>query len=42
MNRWKPNSTVATVVERINNSNEQNEREFLFVHEVRDGKKVYN
>ncbi|MFT6201991.1 MAG: ADP-ribose pyrophosphatase YjhB (NUDIX family) [Shewanella psychromarinicola] len=37
--RWKPNVTVATVVER---TSQQNNKEYLFVHEVRDGKKVYN
>ena len=37
--RWKPNVTVATVVER---TNQQNEKEYLLVHETRDGKKVYN
>jgi ADP-ribose pyrophosphatase YjhB (NUDIX family) len=37
--RWKPNVTVATVVER---TNQQNEKEYLLVHEIRDGKKVYN
>lgn len=39
MIRWKPNATVATVVERVNS---RNEKEFLLVHEIRDGKKVYN
>jgi ADP-ribose pyrophosphatase YjhB (NUDIX family) len=39
MNRWKPNATVATVVERTNSNNE---KEYLFVHEIREGKKVYN
>jgi len=42
MNRWKPNSTVATVVERTNSDNERDEKEYLFVHEIREGKKVYN
>ena len=37
--RWKPNVTVATVVER---TNQQHEQEYLIVHEVREGKKVYN
>ena len=39
MTRWKPNTTVATVVARVN---EQSETEYLLVHEVRDGKAVYN
>jgi ADP-ribose pyrophosphatase YjhB (NUDIX family) len=39
MNRWKPNVTVATVVERINTNGEA---EYLLVHETRDGKNVYN
>jgi ADP-ribose pyrophosphatase YjhB (NUDIX family) len=39
MNRWKPNVTVATVVERINT---KGETEYLLVHETRDGKNVYN
>lgn len=39
MERWKPNVTVATIVERINS---QNVKEYLFVHETRDGNNVYN
>lgn len=39
MKRWKPNTTVATVVERTNT---QSETEYLLVHEIRDGKEVYN
>jgi ADP-ribose pyrophosphatase YjhB (NUDIX family) len=42
MNRWKPNSTVATVVERTNSDSGKDEKEYLFVHEIREGKKVYN
>ena len=39
VHRWKPNVTVATVVTRLN---QYNEVEYLFVHEIRDGKEVYN
>ncbi len=39
MNRWKPNVTVATVVERENTNGE---KQYLLVHEVREGKAVYN
>lgn len=44
MNRWKPNVTVATVIERtvtcpITFTPKQ---EYLLVHETRDGKNVYN
>ena len=42
MKRWKPNSTVATVVERTTRKNGKDEKEYLFVHELREGKKVYN
>lgn len=38
MERWKPNVTVATVISRVN----QGITEYLMVHEVRDGKAVYN
>lgn len=38
MNRWKPNVTVATVIERITDEH----KEYLLVHESREGKKVYN
>lgn len=37
--RWKPNVTVATVVERTNSIGE---KEYLFVNEMREGKAVYN
>ncbi|MGS2716653.1 NUDIX hydrolase [Eionea flava] len=37
--RWKPNVTVATVVERINTLGD---KEYLLVHEIRDGQAVYN
>lgn len=39
MNRWKPNVTVATVVER---DTANGEKEYLLVHETREGKNVYN
>ncbi len=39
MTRWKPNVTVATVVER---ENHLGEKEYLLVHEHRDSKDVYN
>ncbi len=39
MNRWKPNTTVATVVTRTNTHDEE---EYLLVHEIHDGKEVYN
>jgi ADP-ribose pyrophosphatase YjhB (NUDIX family) len=39
MIRWKPNVTVATVIERTNVSDN---KEYLLVHELRDNKKVYN
>jgi len=39
MERWKPNTTVATVVTRTGNNGQQ---QFLLVHEIRDGKKVFN
>lgn len=37
--RWKPNVTVATIVERINS---KNIKEYLLVHETREGSNVYN
>jgi ADP-ribose pyrophosphatase YjhB (NUDIX family) len=39
MIRWKPNVTVATVVER---ENDRGEKQYLLVHETRDGNNVYN
>lgn len=39
MKRWKPNVTVATVVER---TNKQDIKEYLLVHETRDNKNIYN
>ena len=39
MKRWKPNVTVATIVER---TNEKGIKEYLLVHETRDKKNVYN
>jgi ADP-ribose pyrophosphatase YjhB (NUDIX family) len=39
MNRWKPNATVATVIERTNS---HHEKEYLLVHERRNGQTVYN
>ncbi|MFT5421226.1 MAG: ADP-ribose pyrophosphatase YjhB (NUDIX family) [Candidatus Endobugula sp.] len=39
MNRWKPNVTVATVVERKHNNGD---KQYLLVHESRDGQNVYN
>ncbi len=37
--RWKPNVTVATVISRTNASGLT---EYLLVHEIRNGKAVYN
>jgi len=39
MERWKPNVTVATVLERTNNAGT---KEYLLVHELRDGILKYN
>ena len=40
MERWKPNTTVATVVPQKNPKS--GDIEYLFVHEVRNNKPVYN
>jgi len=46
MNRWKPNVTVATVVERERRTHADGspslEKEYLLVHEHREGKNVFN